>query len=99
MTEPSDSARLALTVLFAAWVVVFAYAFVAYATTSHQGAGTSKLGAFLGWQGVAGMLAVAVFGVSRKWSRGSPVRRIGYVPLGLALGITAAIAGAGKLLP
>lgn len=85
----SDTRRFVLTALYAAWVIVFGYAFVAYSQAPYEGAGfpdgLNKPAVYLGWQGVAGMIAVAVFGLGLAWPRGSGVRRIASVPLILAL--------------
>ena len=101
MSTPADGVRLVLTVLFAAWVLAFFYAFVAYTTAPYEGAGfpdgLNKPAVFLGWQGVAGVLAVAVFGVSRRWPRGRAVRKLGTVPLGIALVLALAVVGIGIL--
>ena len=92
---PSDAKRLLLTFLFAAWLLAFAYAFVAYMTTSPTDIGLTRglnrVTAFLGWQGVAGILAVAVFAIGNAWPRASGIRRLSRIPLGLALFQTAAI--------
>lgn len=86
MTSPGDDTRLLLTVVFAAWAMAFAYAFwVAAIERSIEG--------FLGWQAVAGLISVAVFGVSRKWPKGAPIRKHGSVPL-----IFAIILGVGVLV-
>ena len=87
MRGPGDGRRFLLTCLFAAWVMAFGYAFYALAVRP------VNIGIFLGWQGVAGALAVAIFGVSRPWPRGAAVRRMGVVPLSLALVLVAGIAG------
>ena len=77
---PGDQQRLVLTILYAFWVIVFAYSFVAYSFAPQEGPGFPdglyKPMAFLGWQGLAGVFAIAVFGVSRAWPRGSSVRNI-----------------------
>ena len=83
---PGDGQRLMLTVLFAVWVVAFAYAFVAYAN-----GGTEKVSQFLGWQGVAGLCAIAVFGVSRSWPKGSAVRQLALAPVGFAVLVVVAM--------
>ena len=97
MSTPSDSLRLVLTVLSALWLIVFIYAFVAYARAPYEGAGfpdgLNKPAVFLGWQGTAALLALAVFGVGRRWPAGSAVRRLSWVPLIAALGIAAMISG------
>ena len=89
MTEETKrEPRLALTVLGALWLMAFVYAFVAARETAQTAwglsAGAEVLGTFLGWQGLALLFAIACFGVSRGWPKGSGVRRLGAVPLGLA---------------
>lgn len=85
---PSDRSRLILSVLYAAWVFVFVYAFIAYDRAPHEGAGfpdgLNKIAVYLGWQGVAAMLALAVFGLGRGWPKRSGVRRLSAIPLGIA---------------
>lgn len=85
----SDVRRLVLAVLYAAWVLVFAYAFIAYARAPYEGAGfpdgLNKPAVYLGWQGIAGMLAIAVFGVGWGWPKGSAVRNLAAVPLVIAV--------------
>ena len=93
----SDGRRLLLMALYAAWVFVFAYAFVAYARAPYEGAGfadgLNKPAVYLGWQGVAGMLALGVFGVGLGWPKGSGVRRLASVPLLLAVLHIVAVVG------
>lgn len=97
---PNPEPRLLLTVLVAFWVMAFAYSFVAAGSAASTAEGLAAaavvLGTFLGWQGVAGLFALAAFGVSRAWPKGSTARRLGSVPLGLAglilLGFLALIA-------
>ena len=62
--------------LFAVWLVTVAASAYAWVT--------SGWAAFLGWQGVAGALAFAVFGVSRQWPPEASVRRMAIGPLLLA---------------
>ena len=85
----SDPRRLLLVTLYAAWVIVFAYSFVAYSRAPYEGAGfpdgLNKPAVYLGWQGWAGMLAMAVFGIGRVWPKGSAVRGLTVLPLGIAL--------------
>ena len=89
MSQPSDKQRLLLTGLFALWAVVFLYAFVAYARAPYEGAGypdgLNKPAVYLGWQGIAGMLALAIFGVGRRWPKGNGVRGLSAVPIILAI--------------
>lgn len=94
---PADTTRLWLMVFLAAWAVAFVYAFAAFFGTAPTGdgftRGLNRVVAYLGWQGVAGMLALAAFGVGRRWPRGAPVRRLSAVPLAIALVHVVAIAG------
>lgn len=96
MTEPTDSRRLVLIGLFAVWVLCFGYAFVAAALAERPGGGsiwTGRARAYLGWQGLAGMAALAVFAVGRNWPKGDSVRRLSRLPIGLALVHVALIVG------
>lgn len=85
----SDAQRFVMTILMAAWALSFAYAFFSFATTPPTGdgfvRGLNRVTAYLGWQGIAAMLAIAVFAVGRQWPKASGVRRLSRVPLGLAL--------------
>ena len=85
----SDGRRLLLTGLMALWALAFAYAFVAFWTTAPSGdgfgRGLNRVVTYLGWQGIAGMLAVAIWGVGRGWPKGSSARRLSAVPIALAL--------------
>ena len=83
---PSDSRRLLLIALGAVWVMAFVYAFVAYASTPNNPTGDqmSRPAVYLGWQGIAGMAAVALYGVGSAWEKGSAVRRLSRVPIALA---------------
>lgn len=85
----SDGRRFLATCLAALWLLAFLYAFVAFWTTPPEGEGfvrgMNKPIVYLGWQGVAGMLALALWGVGRGWAKGSSARRLTSVPLALAL--------------
>ncbi|MDD9920941.1 MAG: hypothetical protein OXQ92_01480 [Boseongicola sp.] len=80
---------LLLTILLAAWAMAFAYAFVFYATTAPTGdgflRGANRINGYFGWQGVAGMIAVAVYGVGKSWPKGTAVRNISILPFALAI--------------
>ena len=89
MTGPGDGVRLLLTVLFAGWFSAFIFAFAAHGLTLNASDGERI--AFLGWQGVAGLFAIAVFGVSRQWPKDAAVRRLGTVPILLAALLTVGI--------
>ena len=85
----NDTRRLWVTVLYASWAIAFGYSFFAFWTTVPEGdgfvRGANRVGAYLGWQGIAGMVALALWGVGRGWPKGAPARRLTAVPLGLAL--------------
>ena len=90
-----DSRRLWLMVLTALWVMVWGGSFVAFVLTEPAGEdfvrGFNRVATFLGWQGIAGVLAIAIWGVGRGWRRGSPPRRLSRVPLTLAILLLLAI--------
>ena len=60
----SDGRRFLATCLAALWLMAFCYAFVAFWTTAPEGEGfvrgMNKPLVYLGWQGIAGMLALAL---------------------------------------
>ena len=93
----SDGRRLLLHVLFSAWVFVFGYAFVAPFRAGGDptlvSAGLDRSAVYLGWQAIAGMVAIAVFGLGRSWPRGSSVRRLTVLPLIIAVLHVAVIGG------
>lgn len=86
MSQPKDQRRFLLTVLFAGWVMAFAYSFYGFVAAVLGLGGDGMSGSlnsgthFLGWQSIAGVFACAVFGVSRAWPVGSGVRRMGLGP-------------------
>lgn len=88
MSEPSDTKRFLLIALGAIWLMAFVYAFVAYATAPYEAAGfpdgLNKPAVYLGWQGIAGIAAVAIYGVGLAWERGSGARRLSRLPIILA---------------
>lgn len=94
-----DKARpyFLLTLLFALWAGAFLYGFFAFYMAEPEASGlawgANRIRSFLGWQGIAGLLALWVFALSRAWGAGTSVRRLARVPLGLALCLMAAIAG------
>ena len=94
--DPPDAARLLLTVLAAAWGLAFAYAFVSFAITPPNDMGftrgLNRIEAFLGWQGVAGVLAIAIFAIGRRWPVGTSIRKLSMVPLILLALLVSAIA-------
>ncbi len=98
MTGPGDGVRLLLTVLLAGWAMAYAYSLLevasaeswaSYLTLDFQNESSLH---FLGWQGIAGVIALAVYGVSRLWPRGAAARQLGNLPLLLAVLLMAALA-------
>ena len=89
MSAPNDSRRLLLTGLLALWLIAFVYAFVAFATTTPTGdgfvRGANRVMSYLGWQGIAGVVAIATFAIGRDWPKGSAVRTMSAIPLVIAL--------------
>ena len=85
----NDRKRPVVTLLLALWAMAFGYAFYHFATAVPTGdsflRGMNRVLGYLGWQGVAGMIALAVFALGRDWPKGSPVRKITFVPLFLAI--------------
>ncbi len=48
---------------------------------------------FLGWQGVAGIIAFGCWGVGWSFPKGTGIRRISGLPLGMALAMVLVISG------
>ena len=94
--EPKEP-RLLLTVLAAVWLMAFVYSFASFLIVEPEGSGftrgLNRVKVFLGWQGIAGVAGIAIFGVSRAWPRESPIRQAGMVPVGLALLLVLGILG------
>ena len=97
MAEARDDARtFMLMVLLAFWAAAWGYSLVplfSAGTGDDQTGGLVRLRGFLGWQGIAGMFALALWGVGRGFPKRSGVRRISLVPLGMALALLLALIG------
>jgi len=95
--DKSETRKLLLMALLALWVAAFGYSIIFAATTPTSGdgftRGMNRITGFLGWQGVAGTLAFACWGVGWSFERGLGIRRISTVPLGMALLVILAIIG------
>ena len=95
-----DGRRMAVVALVAMWALAFGLSFFLFMTTEPTGdgftRGINRVGLFFGWQGVAAILALAAFGVSRSLAGSDGLRRAASIPLvitGLVIaGIGAAIA-------
>ncbi|NNE87292.1 MAG: hypothetical protein HKN27_04390 [Silicimonas sp.] len=85
---PGDGRRFLLIALGAVWLMAFVYAFVAYAHAPREAAGfpdgLNKPAVYLGWQGIAGIAALAIYGVGLAWEKGSAARRLSKLPILLA---------------
>ena len=92
MTEDRQDGRaFLLMVLLAVWLATYAFSVSLLLVDGGAGAGPAvgggRIFAFLGWQGIAGLIAFASFAVGRGFPKGSGVRRISGVPLGMALAV------------
>ncbi len=99
MNGPGDGVRLLLTVLLAGWVMAYCYsmfelsAFWSDVRVSGVNIADRPVLLFLGWQGIAGLFAVAIYGVSRLWPRGAAARQLSNLPLLLAFLLVLALVG------
>jgi hypothetical protein len=98
MSERRESPLFLLTLLYSLWLLSFVYSFVRFFTIEpvviDSEASMERIMAFLGWQGIALVLAVAVWAMGRRWSRRSSVRRLTLLPIGLAFLLSGALFGA-----
>ncbi|MEL7345279.1 MAG: hypothetical protein AAFN59_10535 [Pseudomonadota bacterium] len=82
-----DGRRLVVIVLLTLWLMAFALSIALFVLTEPSGdgftRGVNRITVFAGWQGIAGMLALAGFGVSRPLKGAQGVRRSASVPLGI----------------
>ena len=77
--------------LLALWLAAYGYSIVVLLDTDRATGsvvqGLSRWTGFLGWQGVAGITAAAIWGVGRGFPKRTGIRRISAVPLGMALAL------------
>lgn len=98
MKGPGDEVRFLFTLLLTLWLLSYSYSMFALPNLEDarnalaEGSDYSAVSHFLGWQGIAGLLAIAVFGVSRLWKQGAAARQLGNLPILLALLLIAVIA-------
>lgn len=87
--DGQDTRALLLMVLLALWAAAFGYSVYFFLTAAPTGdgftRGLNRISGFLGWQGIAGMFAIACFGIGRSVPRTSGIRRVSVVPLALVL--------------
>ena len=92
-----EARRLLLMVLLAVWALAWGMSFVAFATTQPSAdgftRGLNRMTVFFGWQLAAALPAFAAWATGRDWPRGSSVRFVSRVPIQLALGLAAVVAG------
>lgn len=95
MAETGDEMRkFVVMALLALWVAAWGYSLVPlFADITGDGftRGLNRLKGFLGWQAIAGMIALALWGIGRGLPRRSGARRIIGVPLGMALALLLAL--------
>ncbi len=84
-----DTRRFWLMVAGAGWLLAWAASVAVFWALEPTGdgfaRGLNRVMAFLGWQAIAAMLAPVVWGIGRAWPKGSAVRRLSRVPMGLAV--------------
>lgn len=91
-----DGKSLVLMALLAIWAAAWVFSLVqVFAEPTGDGftRGMNRVTGFLGWQGVAGVVALGLWGLGRGFPKGSGVRRISAVPLGIALALALALVG------
>ncbi len=97
MTERRATPIFLLTALYALWLMCFVYSFVSFflvePVEENFTVGLNRILSFLGWQGIAGMLSIAVWALGQGWSRRSGVRRLTRLPIGLTFLMAAAVFG------
>ena len=92
MAEDGHERRLWLVMgLLALWLAAYGYSIVIIlgADPATDGATRSpgRWTGFLGWQGVAGITALAIWGVGQGFPKRTGIRRISAAPLGMALAL------------
>ena len=91
-TKPDIEGRLnGILFLLALWMGAFGISFWAFLARQEPQIGLTNMQMALGWQGVAGLIAFAIWGIGWGLPKGHGVRRLSAVPMGMAL----AIAGLG----
>ncbi len=99
MTTDSHEERRSMILmgLLALWVAAWGYSVFVLATAPAPAGetvrGLNRASGFLGWQGVAGMIAFACWGIGWSFPKKSGIRRISAVPLGMALALVVAVVG------
>ncbi len=93
----AERRTMVLMALMALWLAAYGYSIIHLITTAPIGSGftrgLNRFTGFLGWQGVAGMLAFGCWGIGWSFPKGSGIRRASAVPLVLALALVLVIIG------
>ncbi len=76
-----------LMVLLALWVAAWGYSIFFLTLSPDKDGGITRSVGFLGWQGVAGILAFGCWGIGWSFPKGSGIRRVSAVPLVMALAL------------
>ena len=98
MAEDAHERRMwMMMALLALWLAVYGYSIMSLWNAGQMTGGASRFAAFLGWQGAAGILAFAVWGVGRGFPKRTGIRHISSAPLGLALAMALLVLGVGAL--
>lgn len=96
MNEEPAPRPVFLWIALALWAAAFAYSFWVFQATAPVGdgftRGLNRVTGFLGWQVLAGVLAVIAFALGRALPRGRVMRRMSVLPLAFAGLLAAAVA-------
>jgi len=85
-----DGKTLALMVLLALWAAAWGYSLVPlFHAPSDEGLarGMTRAKGFFGWQAIAGMIALALWGIGRSFPKRSGIRRVSGIPFAMALAL------------
>ena len=98
MTAETDERRtLLLMALMALWLATYGFSVLLLVTTKPAASAAlpdmNRIVGFLGWQGIAGMIAFACWGVGWSFPKGAGIRRISAVPLVMALALIVVMVG------
>ena len=108
-SKQEDDARaeerrtMMLMALMALWLAAYGYSIVHLLTTAPIGSGftrgLNRITGFLGWQGVAGMLAFGCWGLGWSFPKRSGIRRASAVPIILAAALVLVLLGMAMFAP
>lgn len=81
-----------LMCLFAVWIAASGYS-IAVLAQGEAATGLTAMEKFLGWQGVAGMFALAIFGIGISLPKDSGSRSLSLVPILASVVLIAVVFG------